>query len=161
MRAIQLVTSETLSSEANTKEKVMRFMMIVKASKDSEAGVMPSEEMLATMGKFNEELVNAGVMVDGSGLQPSSKGFRVKFSGGKRTIVDGPFAESKELIAGYWVINVKSREEALEWAKKVPAPQQKGEGEIEVRQYFELEDFAPSPAIDQHREIAKKLAAKK
>jgi hypothetical protein len=139
----------------------MRFMMIVKASKESEAGVMPSEQMLATMGKFNEELVNAGVMVDGSGLQPSSKGFRVKFVGGKRTIVDGPFAEAKELVAGYWVINVKSREEALEWAKKVPAPQEKGQGEIEVRQFFELEDFAPSPAIDQHREIAKRLAAKK
>jgi hypothetical protein len=139
----------------------MQFMMIVKASKESEAGVMPSEQMLATMGKFNQELVDAGVMVDGSGLQPSSKGFRVKFSGGKRTIVDGPFAEAKELVAGYWVINVKSREEALEWAKKVPAPQERGEGEIEVRQFFELEDFAPSPAIDQHREIAKKLAAKK
>jgi Uncharacterized protein conserved in bacteria len=139
----------------------MRFMMIVKASKDSEAGVMPSEQMLATMGKFNEELVNAGVMVEGSGLQPSSKGFRVKFSAGKRKIVDGPFSESKELIAGYWVIKVKSREEALQWAKKVPAPQEHGESEIEVRQFFELEDFAPSPAIDQHREIAKKLAAKK
>jgi hypothetical protein len=139
----------------------MRFMMIVKANKDSEAGVMPSEEILAAMGKFNEELVNAGVMVDGSGLQPSSKGFRVKFSGGERKIVDGPFTEAKELIAGYWIINVKSREEALEWAKKIPAPADKGEGEIEVRQFFELEDFAPSPAIEQHREIAKKLAAKK
>lgn len=139
----------------------MRFMMIVKASKDSEAGVMPTEQMLATMGKFNEELVEAGVMLEGTGLQPSSKGFRVKFSGGKRTIVDGPFTESKELIAGYWVINVKSREEALKWARKVPAPQEHGEGEIEVRQFFELEDFAPSPAIDQHREIAKKLVAKK
>jgi hypothetical protein len=139
----------------------MRFMMIVKASKESEAGVMPSEELIATMGKFNEELMKAGVLVDLSGLQPSSKGFRVKFSGGKRTIVDGPFAESKELIAGYWVINVKSREEALEWAKKVPAPQHHGEGEIEVRQFFELEDFAPSPAIDQARELEKRMAAKK
>jgi hypothetical protein len=156
-----LATSETLSSEANVKEKAMRFMMMVKASKDSEAGVMPSETLVAAMGKFNEELVNAGVMVDGSGLQPSSKGFRVKFSAGKRTIVDGPFTESKELIAGYWIINVKSREEALEWAKKVPSPVEKGEGEIEVRQFFELEDFAPSPAIEQHREIARKLAAKK
>jgi hypothetical protein len=143
------------------KEKAMRFMMIVKASKDSEAGVMPSEEMLAAMGKYNEELVKAGVMLDGAGLQASSKGFRVKFSGGKRTIVDGPFTEAKELIAGYWVINVKSREEALEWAKKIPAPMEHGEGEIEVRQFFELEDFAPSPAIDHHREIGKKLAAKK
>jgi len=139
----------------------MRFMMIVKANKDSEAGVMPTEEMIATMGTFNEELLKAGVLVDLSGLQPSSKGFRVKFSGGERTIVDGPFAESKELIAGYWVINVKSREEALEWAKKVPAPEPNGEGEIEVRQFFELEDFVSTPAIDQARELGKKLAAKK
>lgn len=139
----------------------MRFMMIVKASKESEAGVMPTDEMIATMGKYNEELIKAGVLVDLSGLQPTSKGFRVKFSGGKRTIVDGPFTESKELIAGYWVIDVKSREDALEWAKKVPAPQERGEGEIEVRQFFELEDFAPSPAIDEAREIAKRLAAKK
>jgi hypothetical protein len=152
---------KTLSSDVNSKEKVMRFMMIVKASRDSEAGIMPTEQMLATMGKFNDELVRAGVMVDGSGLQPSSKGFRVMFSGGKRNIVDGPFTESKELIAGYWIINVKSREEALHWAKKVPAPQERGEGEIEVRQFFELEDFAPSPAIEQHREIARKLAARK
>jgi len=156
-----LGTSETLSSEATCEEKAMRFMMIVKASKESEAGVMPTDEMIATMGKYNEELIKAGVLVDLSGLQPTSKGFRVKFSGGKRTIVDGPFTESKELIAGYWVINVKSREDALEWAKKVPAPQERGEGEIEVRQFFELEDFAPSPAIDEAREIAKKLAAKK
>jgi hypothetical protein len=139
----------------------MRFMMIVKASNESEAGVMPTDEMIATMSKFNEELLKAGVLVDLSGLQPTSKGFRVKFSGGKRTIVDGPFAESKELIAGYWVINVKSREEALEWAKKVPAPQEHGEGELEVRQFFELEDFAPSPAVDHARELEKKMAAKK
>jgi hypothetical protein len=139
----------------------MRFMMIVKANRESEAGVMPTDEMIATMSKFNEELLKAGVLVDLSGLQPTSKGFRVKFSGGKRTIVDGPFTESKELIAGYWVINVKSREEALEWAKKVPAPQEHGEGEIEVRQFFELEDFAPSPAVDQARELEKKMAARK
>ena len=139
----------------------MRFMMIVKATAASEAGVMPGEEMLATMGRFNEALVKAGVMLDGSGLQPSSKGFRVKFSAGKRTIVDGPFSEAKELIAGYWIINVKSREEALEWARKVPAPAEKGEGEIEVRQFFELEDFRPGPAVEQHREIGRKLAAKK
>jgi len=148
MMVDRLATSETLSSEANFKEKAMRFMMIVRASRESEAGVMPTNEMIATMTKFNEELQKAGVLVDLSGLQPTSKGFRVKFSGGKRTIVDGPFTESKEIIAGYWVINVKSRQEALEWAKKVPAPQEKGEGEIEVRQFFELEDFAPSPAID-------------
>src|SRR6201993_1360030 len=139
----------------------MRFMMIVRANKESESGKMPSEELLMAMGKYNEELVKAGVLVDLSGLQPSSKGFRVKFSGGKPTVVDGPFAESKELIAGYWVIKVKSRQEALEWAKKVPAPGPNGEGEIEVRQFFELEDFAPSPAIDQARELGKKLAAKK
>jgi hypothetical protein len=139
----------------------MRFMMIVKATKDSEAGVMPSERLLQAMGKFNEELVNAGVMLDGAGLQPSSKGFRIQFSSGKRTIVDGPFAEAKELVAGYWIINVKSREEALEWAKKVPSPVEEGAGEIEVRQFFELEDFAPSSAIEQHRENARKLAAKK
>jgi hypothetical protein len=139
----------------------MRFMMIVKATKNSEAGAMPSERMLQTMGKFNEELVNAGVLLDASGLQHSAKGFRVKFSSGKRTIVDGPFAESKELVAGYWIINVKSREEALAWAKKVPSPVEEGDGEIEVRQFFELEDFAPSPAIERHRENARKLAAKK
>ena len=139
----------------------MRFMMIVKATKDSEAGVMPSERLLQTMGKFNQELVNAGVLLDASGLQRSAKGFRIKFSSGKRTIVDGPFAESKELVAGYWIIKVNSREEALEWAKKVPSPVEEGDGEIEVRQFFELEDFAPSPAIEQHRENARKLAAKK
>jgi hypothetical protein len=140
----------------------MRFMMIVKGNKNSEAGVMPSEELIATMGRYNEELSKAGVLVDLSGLQPTSKGFRVKFSGGKRTIVDGPFTESKEIIAGYWVINVKSREEALEWAKKVPAPHgENAEGEIEVRQFFELDDFAPSEAIDQARELGKKLGQKK
>src|ERR1043165_9175057 len=119
----------------------MRFMMIVKASKDSEAGKMPSDEMFDTMGKYNEELLKAGVLVDLSGLKPSSQGFRVKMSGGKRTIVDGPFTESKELIAGYWIINVKSREEAVEWAKKIPATQPNEEGEVEVRPFFELEDF--------------------
>jgi hypothetical protein len=137
----------------------MRFMMIVKANKDSEAGVMPSEELLSAMQKYNEELAKAGVMLDGAGLQASSKGFRVKFSGGKRTIVDGPFTETKELIAGYWVIQVKSREEALEWAKRIPAAHGEGEdGEIEVRQFFELEDFAPSEAVDRARELGKKLA---
>ena len=129
----------------------MRFMMIVKASKDSEAGKMPSDEMFDTMGKHNEELLKAGVLVDLSGLKPSSQGFRVKISGGKRTIVDGPFTESKELIAGYWIINVKSREEAVEWAKKIPATQPNEEGEVEVRPFFELEDFPPSPAIERMR----------
>src|SRR5579863_1545428 len=125
----------------------MRFMMIVKANQDSEAGKMPSEELLAAMGKYNEELMKAGVLVDLSGLQPSSKGARVKFSGGKRTVIDGPFAETKELIAGYWIIKVKSRQEAIEWAMRAPAPFGEGrDGEIELRQFFEMEDFAPSEA---------------
>src|ERR1700726_4250296 len=104
----------------------MRFMMIVKASKDSEAGIMPSEELLSAMGKYNEELMKAGVLLDLAGLQPTSKGARIKFSGGKRTVIDGPFTETKELIAGYWLIQVKSREEAMEWAKRAPAPHANG-----------------------------------
>jgi hypothetical protein len=140
----------------------MRFMMIVKASKDSEAGKMPSEELLSAMGKYNEELMKAGVLLDLSGLQPSSKGARIKFSGGKRAVVDGPFTESKELIAGYWIIQVKSREEAIEWAKRVPNPQGEGqEGEIEIRQLFELEDFGPSEAVDGARQMGEKLARNK
>jgi hypothetical protein len=140
----------------------MRFMMIVKANKDSEAGVMPSDELIAAMTKYNEELVKAGVMLDGAGLQPSSKGMRIKFSGGKRTIIDGPFSETKELIAGYWIIQVKSREEALEWAKRVPAPHgPTAEGEIEVRQFFELDDFPPSEAIEDARKLEEALARKK
>jgi hypothetical protein len=140
----------------------MRFMMIVKGNKDSEAGVMPSEELLSAMGKYNEELMKAGVLLDLAGLQPSSKGVRVKFSGGKRTVVDGPFTESKELIAGYWIIQVKSREEAIEWAKRVPAPHGPNqEGEIEVRQFFELDDFGPSPAVDRARELGEELGKKK
>jgi hypothetical protein len=136
----------------------MRFMMIVKASKDSEAGVMPSDELISAMTKYNEQLVKAGVLLDASGLQPSSKGFRVRYSGGKPTIIDGPFAETKELIAGYWIINVRSREEAVEWAKRIPAPHGKNtEGEIEVRQFFELEGFAPSPAIDEARKLESKF----
>src|SRR5687768_8102523 len=119
----------------------MRFMMIVKASKDSEAGVMPGEELLAAMAKFNEEMVNAGVLLDGVGLQPSAKGARVKFSGPKRIVTDGPFAETKDLIAGYWMIKVNSKEEAIEWAKRSPNPHPDRESEIEIRQVFELEDF--------------------
>ena len=118
----------------------MRFMIIVKATKDSEAGVMPSEHLLTEMGKFNEELVKAGVMLAGEGLHPSSKGVRVKFSGAKRTVIDGPFAETKELIAGFWLWQVKSKEEAIEWVKRCPNPM-KGESEIEIRQVFEAEDF--------------------
>lgn len=138
----------------------MKFMMIVKANKDSEAGVMPSEELLSAMAKYNEELMKAGVLVDLTGLQPSSKGFRVKFEGGKRTVMDGPFPETKELVAGFWIIQVKSREEALEWAKRAPACHEDGQGEIEVRQFFELDDFAPSEAIDRHRELSKELDKK-
>lgn len=118
----------------------MRVMVIVKATKDSEAGVMPKQKLLADMGKFNEELVKAGVMLAGDGLQPSSKGKRVKFSGDKRIVVDGPFAETKELIAGYWIWQVRSMEEALEWVKRCPNPHD-GEGEIEIRRVFEAEDF--------------------
>ena len=118
----------------------MRFMIIVKATKDSEAGVLPDKKLLTEMGKFNEELVKAGVMLAGEGLQPSSKGARVKFSGSKRTVTDGPFAETKELIAGFWLWQVKSREEAIAWVKRCPNPMQ-GESEIEIRQVFEAEDF--------------------
>ncbi len=140
----------------------MQFMMIVKASEDSEAGKMPSEELLAAMGKYNEELMKAGVLVDLTGLHPSSKGARVKFQGWKRTVTDGPFAETKELIAGYWIIRVNSLQEAVDWAKRAPDPHGEGrEGEIEIRQLFELEDFQPSPAIDQAKELERELAASK
>src|SRR5947209_2734476 len=121
----------------------MSFMILLKATKDSEAGVMPSKELLTEMGKFNEELVKAGVMLAGDGLQPSSKGARVRFSGDKRTVVDGPFAETKELIAGFWIWQVKSKEEAIEWVKRCPNPMP-GESEIEIRQLFEMEDFGDS-----------------
>ena len=140
----------------------MRFMMIVKASKDSEAGKMPSPELIDVMMKYNDELMKAGVLVDLAGLQPSWKGARIKFSRGKRAVIDGPFAETKELIAGYWIIKVKSKEEALEWAKRVPAPHgENEEGEIEIRQVFELEDFEPSPAVERARELEKELEKKK
>jgi len=140
----------------------MRFMMIVKANKDSEAGIMPGEDLLAAMAKYNEELVNAGVLVDLAGLQSSSKGARIHFSAsdGKITVTDGPFAETRELIAGYWIINVKSRAEAIEWAKRIPAPHgATADGVIELRQFFELEDFAPCGAVDQHKAFGEKLAA--
>jgi hypothetical protein len=135
----------------------MRFMMIVKATKDSEAGVMPSEKILMEMARFNEELVKAGVMLDGSGLHPSSKGARVHFSGGKRTVTDGPFTETKELIAGYWLVQMKSMDEAIEWARRAPMDADGREAEIEIRRLFELEDFAPSEAIDKHRELEQEL----
>jgi len=138
----------------------MRFMVIVKASKESEAGEMPSEELLEAMAKYNGELVKAGVMLDGAGLQSSAKGARVRFNGNKRTVIDGPFAETKELVAGYWVFQAKSLEEAIEWVKRCPNPME-GESEIEIRQFFELEDFGESPAIDHHRAVGEKIAAKK
>jgi hypothetical protein len=139
----------------------VKFMMIVKANKDSEAGIIPSEELLSAMGKYNEELMKAGVLLDLAGLQPSSKGARIKFSGDKRTVIDGPFAETKELIAGYWIIQVKSREEAMEWARRAPAPHPNQEGEIEIRQFFELDDFGPSEAVDRARELGKELKKEK
>ena len=142
----------------------MRFMVIVKATKESEAGVMPSEEGLAAMAKFNEEMVKAGVMLDGNGLQASSKGARIRFSGGKlgdttnkRTVIDGPFAETKELVAGYWIIQVKSKAEAIEWMKRCPNPHNE-ESELEIRQLFELEDFGKSDAVEHHRKLGEQVA---
>jgi len=131
----------------------MRFMILIKASKESEAGVLPSEQLLTEMGQFNEELVKAGVMLAGEGLQPSSKGARVKFAGGKRTVVDGPFAETKELIAGFWLWQVKSMDEAIEWVKRIPNPTG-DEGEVEIRQVFEADDFGPelSPELRKQQE---------
>ena len=118
----------------------MRFMIIVKATQDSEAGILPSKELLTAMGKYNEELAKAGIMLAGDGLRPSSKGARVRFSGPKRTVVDGPFAETKELVAGFWIWKVKSKEEAIEWVKRGPNPMP-GDSEIEIRQLYEAEDF--------------------
>jgi hypothetical protein len=129
-------------------------MIIVKATKDSEAGVMPGEALLADMAAYHEQLVKAGVLLDGSGLQPSSKGWRVQYAGDKRTLIDGPFTETKELIAGYTLIQVASREEAMEWARRYPNPAvDGGEAEIEVRQLFELDDFEPSEAVERFREL--------
>ena len=141
----------------------MRFMVIVKANKDSEAGVLPDQKILAEMGKFNEQLVKAGVMLAGEGLQSSSKGARVRFSKGKKTVIDGPFAETKELVAGFWLWQVKSREEAIEWLKRAPFE----DTEVEIRQVFEAEDFGPefTPELREQEErqraqIAKKAAKK-
>src|SRR6476469_2543859 len=132
----------------------MRFMISGKANKDSEAGAKPSEELFAAMADYHEQLVKAGVLLDASGLQPSSKGWRIKYSGGKRTVIDGPFTEAKELVAGYTMIQVKSRGEAIEWSRRVPNPTIDGKDcEIEVRQLFELEDFGESEAIDRFREM--------
>jgi hypothetical protein len=139
----------------------MRFMIIVKASKDSEAGIMPSEKLLRDMGTFNEELAKAGVLLAGEGLLPSSKGARVRFSGSTRTVVDGPFAETKELIAGFWLWKVKSREEAIEWVKRCPNPHNE-DSEIEIRQVFEAEDFgeAFTPELREQEERVRIQAAK-
>jgi len=138
----------------------MRFMVIVKATKDSEAGVMPSEELILAMGKFNEEMVKAGIMLEGMGLQPSAKGARIKFDGTKRTVVDGPFAETKELVAGFWVIQTKSLEEAIEWMKRCPNPHNDG-GELEIRRVYELEDFAPGEGLRIHEKVAEDLKKQK
>ena len=136
----------------------MRFMMIVKASKDSEAGVMPSNELISGMMKYNESLVNAGILLDASGLQPSSKGARIRFSGSQPTVVDGPFAETKELIAGYWIIKVKSRDEALDWAKRIPF---KNGEEVELRQFFEMEDFEPGEGVEEAKALGRKMEQQK
>src|SRR5436309_3129606 len=132
----------------------MRFMVIVKANKDSEAGVLPDEKILTEMGKYNEELSKAGIMLAGEGLQPSSKGVRVRFDGSKRTVIDGPFAETKELIAGFWLWQVKSKEEAIEWLKRAPFD---GGTEVEIRQVFETADFAPSDATGEIRKKEQNL----
>src|SRR5499426_2465259 len=140
----------------------MRFMILVKATKDSEAGVMPSQQLLTEMGKFNEELVKAGVMLAGEGLHPSSKGARVKFSGSKRSVIDGPFAETKELIAGFWLWQVKSKEEAIEWVKRCPNPHNE-ETEVEIRPVFEAEDFGAefTPELrEQEERLRAQIAAK-
>lgn len=132
----------------------MRYMIIVKASLDSEAGVMPEEQLIAEMAKFHEELAEAGVLLDASGLQASSKGWRIQYSGSKRMLIDGPFTETKELIAGYTLIQVASKAEALEWSKHFPNPAGEGRNcEIEVRQLFELDDFEPSEAVERFREL--------
>ena len=140
----------------------MRFMILIKATKDSEAGVMPSEQLLTEMGRFNEELVKAGVMLAGEGLHPSSKGARVRFSGGQRSVIDGPFAETKELIAGFWLWQVKSKEEAIEWVKRCPNPHNE-ETEVEIRQLFEAEDFGAelTPELrEQEERLRAQIAAK-
>jgi hypothetical protein len=140
----------------------MKFMVIVKATKDSEAGVMPSTELLTAMGKFNEELVKAGVMLAGEGLHPSSRAARVRFSGSKRTVIDGPFAETKELIAGFWIWDVRSMEDAIEWVRRCPNPHE-GESEIEIRQIFAPEDFgeALTPELREQEERLRAETAKK
>jgi hypothetical protein len=135
----------------------MRFMILVKADKNSEAGVMPSEELLGAMAKYNEELIKAGVMIAGDGLQPSSKGARVRFEGNDRKVIDGPFSETKELVAGYWIFQVRSLDEAIEWVKRCPNPML-GTSEIEIRQVFELTDFEQSEAVAHHKRLQADLS---
>ena len=140
----------------------MRVMMMVKG--DPPPGQLPTEENLAAMAEYNEQLAKAGVMLDGTGLHPSAEGKRVRFGGGKRTVIDGPFAESKEIVAGYWLLQVKSLDEAVEWAKRVPFPTDAGPGEeaeLEIRQLFELDEFEESPALERHRQLAQELEQKK
>jgi len=141
----------------------MRFMILVKAAKNSEAGALPDEKLLTEMGKYNEELAKAGVLLAGEGLQPSSKGARVRFSGAKRTVIDGPFSETKELIAGFWMFQVKSKEEAIEWVKRAPNPFPGTESEIEIRQVFEADDFgaALTPELREQEERLRAQVAKK
>ncbi|WLH38122.1 YciI family protein [Pseudomonas sp. FP2196] len=140
----------------------MRFMILVKASADSEAGMMPSEELLTAMGNFNEELTKAGILVAADGLHPSSKGARVRFSGDKRTVIDGPFIETKELVAGYWIWDVKSKEEAIEWVKRCPNPMPGCESDIEIRQIFSAEDFGAefTPELREQEERIREQAKK-
>jgi hypothetical protein len=137
----------------------MRVMVLVKATKDSEAGIMPPDGLLEAMGKFNEELVKAGIMLAGDGLKPSSKGKRIAFEGTKRTVIDGPFAETRELVAGYWLWEVKDLAEAVEWVKRCPNPMP-GPSEIEIRPLYELEDFGDMQGIDIHRKLAEDMAKK-
>jgi hypothetical protein len=142
----------------------MRFMILLKADKTTEAGVLPDEKLLTEMGKYNEELLKADVLLAGEGLQPSSKGARVRFSGAKRTVIDGPFTESKDLVAGFWLIQVKSKEEAIEWVKRAPNPFPGTESEIEIRQVFEAEDFGAefTPELrEQEERLRAQVAAKK
>ncbi len=141
----------------------MRFMILVKADKNSEAGVLPDQKLLTEMGKYNEELANAGVLLAGEGLQPSSKGARVRFSGAKRTVIDGPFSETKELLAGFWIFQVKSKDEAIEWVKRAPNPFPGTESEIEIRQIFEADDFgaALAPELREQEERLRAQVARK
>jgi hypothetical protein len=135
----------------------MRFMILVRANARTESGELPEDTLIAAMADYHEQLAKAGVLLDANGLQPSAKGWRIRYSGGKRTVLDGPFTETKELVAGYTLVQVKSREEALEWTRRFPAPFGEGkDGEIEVRQLFELDEFPPSEAVDRFKEIEKK-----